>query len=481
VSTEAQLSADAAKALIALEDRLLEIERRMSGSPYEVLGVSEVDDEEAIRTALAEGHIAVEMRDEQMDVPPHLRRRLERARARLDEAAATLADPRARAALELDIGLALAEGRTDAVRNALREELAARREQAPEEERRAFPRARPYLERGTELLGAGDVKGARPMLRMARMLDPYDLEILDMCAAAHGVVASAESMAMLRGLVLPPTASTAEPSKATPPRPPPPKRKRSKPAAPARPTTSAERPLARTSTMWPGARLAGAMLLVIVLTASASAAAVLTLPIDDVLRLASFGAVDEEQEDADGRAAQAESESALPDWVRLLSQARDAADARDPAKAHTLAARSRELQPTEQALEVMAVSACRLQDPALARASFVKLVGSKARRRVAELCARDHIDLHQGAEAATATDLLVKAREAREAGKGDEACKLASQSQGLKHSVEALQMMVVCACRAGDSERAKRLADSLAVAEREPIRSECREHGIDLG
>jgi hypothetical protein len=461
VHTEPPLSVAAAQALVDLEDRLLEVERRMSGSPYEVLAVPASGDEEAVRKALAAGLEALEEGPEHVDVPPHLRRRLETARGRLQEAAASLGDPRTRVTLDLDIGLAVSEGRTEAQREALRRELAARRERATDDERLALSRAQAYLEAGTEKLGTGDTKGARSMLRMARLFDPYDLEILELCAAAHGVVASAESMAMLRGVVLP---------KKEPEPPPPP------PVLP----PMARRPSVQGPTVWPAVRLAGVMLLVMVLTASVSAASVLVLPVPDVRSLVADGAADEGSAQEAAAVAQDESGGALPEWVRLLTRARDAAEADDPAQAHALAAQSYELQATEQALEVMAVSACEMQDPASARASFVKLVGTRARQRVAQLCSRDHIDLRQGVEAATASDLLKQAREASEAGDEARTCKLASQSQALKHSAEALQIMVSCACKGGDAERAKRLADSLSDAEREPIRSQCSKQGIDI-
>jgi len=481
--TQPPASSDAVRAVLNLEDRLLEVERRMPGSPYEVLEVEETDDDATILGALAVALGGLEVGPEIQDVPPNLRRRLEKARARLEKAAAFLQDPQARVALDLDIGLGLSEGRTDAEREALRQELAKRRKQVSEEERAAFARARPYVERGTEMLGAGDVKGARTMLRMARMYDPYDMEILDLCAAAHGVVASAESMAMLRGNVMPtpppvPTSPKPPPSKPQRPRPKRSKPQRSKPSP--RAPSSAKRAPVPGPSWWPAARLAGAMLLVMLLTASVAAASVLALPIEDVLSLANVGTTREGPEEPTAAAASEGPDKVLPEWVRLLTRARDAADSGDAAKAHALAAQSYELQATEQALEVMAVSACEMQDPASARASYVKLVGRKARQRVAQLCSRDHIDLRVGVEAATATDLLTQARKASEAGEEAQACRLASQSQALKHSAEALQMMVVCACKGGDAERAKRLADSLADAEREPIRAPCTEQGIDL-
>jgi hypothetical protein len=102
------------------------------------------------------------------------------------------------------------------------------------------------------------------------MYDPYDMEILDLCAAAHGVVASAESMAMLRGVVLPP--KEPDPTRSKP--------ARSKPSS--RAPSSAEHASVPRPSWWPAARLAAAMLLVMVVAASAAAASVLTLPIEDV-------------------------------------------------------------------------------------------------------------------------------------------------------------------------------------------------------
>ncbi|MCB9569377.1 MAG: protein kinase [Myxococcales bacterium] len=83
-------------------------------------------------------------------------------------------------------------------------------------------------------------------------------------------------------------------------------------------------------------------------------------------------------------------------------------------------------------------------------------------------------------DVASALDLLEQARKAYRRGENDAAYTLASQSQGLRRSADALEIMGLASCARGDSERARWVYRQIASSRRAAIQDRCRAGGITL-
>lgn len=81
---------------------------------------------------------------------------------------------------------------------------------------------------------------------------------------------------------------------------------------------------------------------------------------------------------------------------------------------------------------------------------------------------------------ARALDLLEQARRALAKGELMAAYALASQSNGLRRSADALEVMGLSACGQGDAEKARWIHRQLAASRRADVQARCRQAGIEL-
>jgi HEPN domain-containing protein len=80
----------------------------------------------------------------------------------------------------------------------------------------------------------------------------------------------------------------------------------------------------------------------------------------------------------------------------------------------------------------------------------------------------------------TPSELLDKARKAREAGDEASACRLAQESNDAAVSADAMEILGVCACKSGDAIKVARLLKRLPRARHAPITEACAAAGVTL-
>jgi curved DNA-binding protein CbpA len=446
----------AVETMLQLEDQVVESERYMHGTPYEILGVKEEATTADIRAAYAERLAELEA-GTQGRLPIRLVERLEAARNRIGGAHDQLVDPQSRAIVDVESNLLLPTGATKATDKAFREELSARKARASAEQKHDFAASEAYARLGTEKLSAGDIVGARGLFRVALMFDPYDMEIRHLCSAAHDAIKASESSVAKTSDVVA-DAGTPETGATTAPPPP------------------LERPRAAASSI--------ALLVATVIAATAGAFAAFQWGpqiVDAGRRSAEMiGAASREEEDPSLAEADGAESEELAQWVRLMTQARTAARAGQMERAFQLAKQSYEEQPSEPALELMISAACRLGDEKQARADFERLTNATFRSQAVAACASVGIQLTGDAAEATPEELLARARDSIESGNMKEACNLARRSNEGKRTTEALKILVRCACNDRDAERARHLAKFLRRPERQSVRRACARRRIKI-
>ncbi|MCA9661345.1 MAG: hypothetical protein KC486_23600, partial [Myxococcales bacterium] len=84
------------------------------------------------------------------------------------------------------------------------------------------------------------------------------------------------------------------------------------------------------------------------------------------------------------------------------------------------------------------------------------------------------------ADTTAARDRLAQARTAYNSGKYSAAYSLASQSQSLSASADALELMGLASCARGDGDRARQVHRSIAAGRKAKIEARCRDAGIAL-
>ena len=85
-----------------------------------------------------------------------------------------------------------------------------------------------------------------------------------------------------------------------------------------------------------------------------------------------------------------------------------------------------------------------------------------------------------GDSAAKAKDTLDRARQAATQGNHPLAYSLAKQSYGLVKTTDALELMGMSACKAGNADNARSAANQLAGSRRSAIVDACAKNGITL-
>lgn len=130
--------------------------------------------------------------------------------------------------------------------------------------------------------------------------------------------------------------------------------------------------------------------------------------------------------------------------------------------------------------EIMALAQCQLDDGAVAREQFRKLVGRNTRREIGDACAQLGINVFAKGKGYTAEELLRKAASARASGDPEAGCKFAEQSNKKSSSAAAMELLGICACEAGDRIRAKRMLRFLSDENDGPIIAACASAGIEL-
>jgi len=165
-------------ALLNLDDEIKMIEQgRDAGDPYRIIGVRPSTSIEVIRGVYDARRHALSEETVPAAVPPAVRTRVALARKHLDDAWTTLSDPPARARCDVTLRHLRPPNRTSAEREALRLELARRREEASPSERSAWAEATRFADKARESLNRKDPFAARNRLRMALLYDPYSPEL----------------------------------------------------------------------------------------------------------------------------------------------------------------------------------------------------------------------------------------------------------------------------------------------------------------
>jgi hypothetical protein len=148
--------------------------------------------------------------------------------------------------------------------------------------------------------------------------------------------------------------------------------------------------------------------------------------------------------------------------------------------AHDLARRSWDAEHGNDAVRLMALAACELQDGALARSAFRKLKGQETRTEVYGVCRGLAVDVRSSIDGYTPAELLVKATRALERGEHESAYDFARQSNKIKHTTAAMTMMATCACHKRDADDAAHFLGMLPKAKREEVAAACKSAGVEL-
>jgi hypothetical protein len=165
---------------------------------------------------------------------------------------------------------------------------------------------------------------------------------------------------------------------------------------------------------------------------------------------------------------------------RLLELAREAADQGDHQRAYSLADRSYQRRRSNEAVQIMTVAACKLEDGVKARAAFRKLVGGSVRAEVAEACQAVGVELQAQAEGATAAELYARAKLAADAGDWKTAFDLAKQSSRKDRNVNALRLLAISACKLKNEKWANRIAKMLIPDMRKQVVAQCAADGVEI-
>lgn len=127
----------------------------------------------------------------------------------------------------------------------------------------------------------------------------------------------------------------------------------------------------------------------------------------------------------------------------------------------------------QESLEMMATSACAMDDGVKARSAFRKLVGGDRRSRVMVDCRERGVDVSAKGDGPTPAEMLRQAERALAAGDADKAEELARDSNRLERTQEAILLTAVAACAGGRVDRAVSLRRHLSSANRKTLKARC--------
>lgn len=127
----------------------------------------------------------------------------------------------------------------------------------------------------------------------------------------------------------------------------------------------------------------------------------------------------------------------------------------------------------QESLEMMATSACAMDDGVKARSAFRKLVGGDRRSRVMVDCRERGVDVSAKGDGPTPAEMLRQGERALAAGDADKAEELARDSNRLERTQEAILLTAVAACAAGRVDRAVSLRRHLSSANRKTLKARC--------
>lgn len=147
----------------------------------------------------------------------------------------------------------------------------------------------------------------------------------------------------------------------------------------------------------------------------------------------------------------------------------------DPAAAKRYADAAAQYETTndQESLEMMATSACAMDDGVKARSAFRKLVGGDRRSRVMVDCRERGVDVSAKGDGPTPGEMLRQGERALAAGDADKAEELARDSNRLERTQEAILLTAVAACAGGRVDRAVSLRRHLSSANRKTLKARC--------
>ena len=147
----------------------------------------------------------------------------------------------------------------------------------------------------------------------------------------------------------------------------------------------------------------------------------------------------------------------------------------DPAasKRYADAAAQYETTNDQESLEMMATSACAMDDGVKARSAFRKLVGGDRRSRVMVDCRERGVDVSAKGDGPTPAEMLRQGERALAAGDAEKAEELARDSNRMERSQDAILLTAVAACARGRVDRAVSLRRHLSSENRKTLKARC--------
>ncbi len=163
-----------------------------------------------------------------------------------------------------------------------------------------------------------------------------------------------------------------------------------------------------------------------------------------------------------------------------VGDARAALDRGEFARAHELARAAFKIDRDNEAMRIMAVAACQLDDGALAREAYRSLAGPRTRSDVFTLCRERGVDVRAKTKGYTPDELLAKASRMAELGDPETAYDIARASNREHRSAAALELMGICACKMKSADKAGYVAGLVSAEAKKRIVDECTAAGVEL-